>query len=135
MKVEKQVSVQGDWVQKNKDIEDGDKIEILSEGNVVEGEYGERTVFKVETKNGEKLMSFNQTSINNLVDAWGNETKDWIGKDAKVWLNRESVGGKMRYVAYLTAPDWTVDENGNFAPKDGEDIPVVEDREVPPEER
>lgn len=138
MKVEKNVSVQGDWAEKNEDVEDEDIITIKDAGKVIDGEYGERKVFTVETKNGDKLLSFNQTSINNLIDAWGNETKDWVGKEAKVWMNRESIGGQMRYVVYLTAPDWVIDETtGGFKPSDGsdDDIPVVEDREVPPEEK
>ena len=82
MKVQKKISIQGEWIDKSKDVKDQDIIKILNEGETIPGDYGDREVFKVETKNGEKLLSFNQTTINNLIDAWGDETEKWIGKEA-----------------------------------------------------
>ena len=96
MKVEKKVSVLGEWAKVKVDIFNGDLITIASEGEKVTGEFGERNVFKVETKNGIKNLSFNQTSINYLVDAFGEETNEWQGEKVKVWLVKSNVGGKLR---------------------------------------
>jgi len=133
MKVQKKISVQGDWAKKFQDISNEDIITIKNEGQIISGDYGERNVFKIETKNGEKLLTFNQTSMNNLIDAYGDETKNWIGKEVKVWIVKASVGGKLKDVIYLTAPDWQMGEDGFYPPENKDintgDVPVVEEGE------
>jgi len=63
-------------------------------------------VFKIETVDGdEKLVSVNQTSINYLIPKYGDDTEKWIGKEIKVWINRENVAGQQRKVLYFTHPD------------------------------
>jgi hypothetical protein len=135
MKVEKKVSVLGEWAKVKVDIFNGDLITIASEGEKVTGEFGERNVFKVETKNGIKNLSFNQTSINYLVDAFGEETNEWQGEKVKVWLVKSNVGGKLRDIVYLTAPDWVEGEEG-FCPPAGsvkiskEEMPIIEEENI-----
>jgi hypothetical protein len=78
MLVQKKEVLQGEWAKINKDIFDGDIITIMDEGKLVSGTYGERYVFKIKTKTGDiKLLTFNQTTMNYLIDAYGNDTKDW----------------------------------------------------------
>lgn len=126
MKVKKKESVQGDWAKIKEDINNGDIVTIQDEGKVITGEYGDRSVFNIKTKNGERLLSFNQTTMNYIIDALGDETAQWIGKEVKVWIVKSNVGGKMRDVVYLTAPDWVEREDG-FYPPDGDDIPTIDD--------
>lgn len=126
MKLVKKVSVGGEFAKKGTDVLDGDLIKINNEGDLVEGEYGEQLVLKVQTRNGEKNASLNQTSQNNLIDAFGDETSNWVGKEIKVHLIKAMVSGKMREVMYLAHPEWEMDDEGKFAPKPGinpEDIP------------
>jgi hypothetical protein len=104
----------------NVDIFDGDIIKILDEGKWVtfrfRGQERKRLVFKIQTKlMQEKLLPLNQISINNLIDAYGEETKEWIGKEARVWIFKTQVGGQFKDVVYLTHPDW-IFENGKFLP-------------------
>jgi hypothetical protein len=109
MLVQKKEVLQGEWAKINRDIFNGDIITIIDEGKIVSGTYRERYVFKIKTKTGDiKLLTFNQTSINYLIDAYGNETEKWKGKEAKVWIVKSSVGGKMRDVVYLTPPEATL---------------------------
>jgi len=131
MKVQKRVSIQGDWAKKGEDIRDGDIITIKDSGQIISGDYGDRYVFKIETRNGEKLLTFNQTSINNLIDAYGDETGNWVNKEVKVWIVKQNVAGKLKDVIYLTAPDWVEGEDGFVPPekKEDKDIPVI--NEVP----
>ena len=68
--------------------------------------FGPQDTFKIKTKNGERNMSFNQTSVNYLIDAYGEDTDKWVNKNVKVWIVDMNVQGKMRGVAFLTAPDW-----------------------------
>lgn len=130
--MEKKVSILGEWAKVKEDISDGDIIEITNEGEKMAGEFGERNVFKVETKNGIKNMSFNQTTMNYLIDAYGGETNEWIGEKARVWVVKSNVGGKMKDIVYLTAPDWVEGEDGFYPPKtkskaSEDDIPVIDE--------
>lgn len=114
MKVQKVIRAQGEYAKKKVDIIDGDLITILDEGQVVTGDYGDRMVFKVETRNGPKNLSFNQKSMNNLIDALGDETIKWVGKKVKIWMIRALVSGKFQQVVYLADPSWMMAEDGTF---------------------
>ena len=130
MKVQKKVSIQGDWAKIKEDIFKGDIVKIADEGRLLPGEYGERHVFKVLTKNGEKLLTFNQTTMNYLIDAYGEETNEWQGEKVKIWLVKSNVAGKMRDIVYLTAPDWVEGDDGFYPPeKNNKEIPVVDEEE------
>ncbi len=138
MKLQKKVSISGDWAKKGEDIKDSDIVVMLDAGTTITGDYGDRQVFKIKTRNGEKLLSFNQTSINNLIDAYGEETENWVGKNVKVWIVKASVGGKLKDVVYLSAPDWVMTEDG-FAPPanktiDDSDIPIIEESDIADED-
>lgn len=111
---EKKVSV-GQFAKKGIDYKDGDLITIANEGKEVTGNFGPQDVFLVKLTNGEeKNLNFNQTSINNMIDAFGKDSKTWIGKVAKVWLIRSNVQGKMVQVTYLSHPDAAINEDGDF---------------------
>jgi len=106
MRVEIKQSVSGEFAKKGEDINDGDVIKFLDKGKEVEGKFGAQRVFKIETVDGdEKLVSVNQTSINYLIPKYGDDTEKWIGKEIKVWINRENVAGQQRKVLYFTHPD------------------------------
>jgi len=101
----KQVSV-GQFAKKGEDFKEGDTLVIANEGKPIEGQFGVQDVFLVKLPNGEeKNLSFNQTSINNIVDAYGEDSTKWIGKPVKVWMIRQSVSGKLVKVTYLAHPD------------------------------
>lgn len=128
MEVQKKVSIQGEWAKPKIDLSTGDIITINNGGQIIPGDFGDRHCFKIETGNGEKLLSANQTTMNYLIDAFGGETDKWIGKKVKVWLVKSNVQGKMKDVVYLTAPDWVEGDDGFYPPKSGKDnIPVIEE--------
>lgn len=106
MKIQKKTSIAGQWAKLGKDFDEGDLITILDEGNVVSGEYGDALVFKVNTRGGDRNMRFNQTSQNYLVDAFGEDSSSWKGKEVKIWVFDQNISGKMRSVIYLTAKTW-----------------------------
>lgn len=109
MQIKKTLSL-GQFAKAGEDFKDGDILQILDEGKEVEGDYGVRTVFQIRLPNGEsKNLTFNRTSLNHLVDSYGEETRDWKGKEAKAWVLNQMVSGKMRRVVYLTAPDQTLE--------------------------
>jgi hypothetical protein len=144
MLVQKHVTVAGSFAKPNEDLFDKSIIKILNEGQKVPGDYGVRDVFKIITENGEKVLSFNQTSMNNLIDAFGEDTSKWKGQEVKVWLINQMVSGKLRNIVYLTAPSWVMSTTGEFiasidtasekvagVSSDEESLPELEGEEIP----
>ena len=96
------------------DIKNGDTVKILTEGTVVTGQFGDQQVFSIETRNGEKNITMNQTTINVLVDEFGDDSKLWIGKEVRVILKKDVVAGKKVVIAYLVSGDWALDDFGEL---------------------
>lgn len=111
MLYQKKVSV-GQFAKKGVDFKDSDIITIASEGQQVQGTFGVQNVFLMKFSTGDKNMNVNQTSLNNIIDAYGPDSLQWIGKPVKVWLILQSVSGKMQKVAYLTHPQAEITEDG-----------------------
>lgn len=105
------------------DLKDGDIIKILNTGIVEEGKFGEQHNFKIETRNGEKKMSFNQATINVLIKELGEDSETWINKDVRVIIKKDTIAGKKVDIAYLVVGDWNLDEYGELCK------PVVEGEE------
>jgi hypothetical protein len=137
----KKVSV-GSFLKKGEDIKDGDSVEIMNEGTKVPGEYGMQDIFIVKTADGkEGNVGFNQTSINNIIDGYGADSKNWVGQKAKAWFIRQMVKGKMTQVLYFSHPDAEFTDDGfslngelTAKPKakgkvSKKDIPVVDEEE------
>lgn len=96
------------------DLQHGDTIKILDSGEVEQGNFGEQTVFKIKTRNGDKRMPLNQNTINVLVQEFGKDTNQWINKEVKVILHKGIFGGKKGIAAYLVTEDWTINEYGEL---------------------
>lgn len=114
MQFSKKVSV-GNWIGigKDKPIQDSILVKIASDGQQVPGKYGTQNVFLVKTQKGDEgNLAFNQTSINNMIDAYGEDSVEWVGKVAKVWLLRQVVQGSLRNICYLAHPKAEIVEDG-----------------------
>lgn len=92
------------------DLKQGDKVTILNEGMLTPGTYGEQYIFKIETRNGEKALALNQTTLNILHDELGEDSKEWIGQKVNVLLKKDVVAGKKVIIAYLVTDGWYFDE-------------------------
>jgi len=105
MKVKK--SAMGAFAKQGEDYKDGDILQILDEGRLDDtGDFGPKMVFQVRVPSEEaKNLNFNKTSMNYLIDVYGEETLEWKGKNVKVWVVKQMVGQKMTNVTYITAPD------------------------------
>uniref|UniRef100_A0A6H1ZJF5 Uncharacterized protein n=1 Tax=viral metagenome TaxID=1070528 RepID=A0A6H1ZJF5_9ZZZZ len=132
----KRVAV-GNFLKKGEDIKDGDIVEIANEGKQIEGKFGTQDVFLLKLKNGEEgNIPFNTTSINNLIEGFGEESSGWVGKEVKVMMIKQNVQGKIASVYYFLHPETVLDDNsGEFiipssSLKDREEIPVIESDEV-----
>ena len=124
MKIVKKVSIGGAYARKapyeyegksyEADIKNGDTVKILNEGSIVSGQFGEQHVFAIETRNGEKNVTMNQTTLNVLHDELGEDSKDWIGKSVRVITKKDVVAGKKVEIAYLVTGEWGLDEWGDI---------------------
>lgn len=106
------------------DIQNGDVVTILNGGTIEPSQFGDQHYFKISTRNGEKKAAFNQSSINVLVAAYGDESEDWVNKKAKVITKKDVIAGKKVTIAYFVTEGWYLDEYGGLV-KD--EMPVVED--------
>ena len=82
----------------------------MNEGEWIEGQFGQQFVVKVQTRNGEKNVNFNQTSINILHDEFGDDTAKWIGREVLIRVKKDTVAGKKVDIYYFVTPDWEFDE-------------------------
>ena len=132
MKYQKRVSV-GAFLKKGEDIKHGEFLTIANEGEPVEGKFGIQNVFLAKTSKGkEGNVSFNQTSLNNIIDGYGEDSINWIGKEVKVWVV-EPIGKDDQY--YFLHPSAVYDKVkkqfvlGNK--NDEQEIPVIDDDDDP----
>jgi len=111
----KKVSV-GAFLKKGEDFKDGDTAEIASEGKQIEGQFGMQDIFMIKLSDErEGNIGFNQTSINNLIDGYGEDSINWIGKKVQIKSILSNVKGKMTKVYYFLHPDAELDEDsGEF---------------------
>ncbi len=101
-------------VQYKADIQNGDKVTIMDEGTEVTGQFGDQTVFVIKTRNGDKNYPLNQGSINILVDAFGGDTTQWIGKEVKVLTKKGVFAGKKGIASYLVTDEYSLDDFGEL---------------------
>lgn len=115
MRYTKKVSV-GAFAKKGVDINNGDMITIANEGKQIPSAFDpEKTqdVFLVKLKTGEeKNINVNQTSMNGLIDAFGDDSLNWIGKEVKCHLITQNVSGKFVKVLYIAHPMAELTETG-----------------------
>ena len=90
---------------KAEDCKGGELCEILDEGEITELISPEKKVkavmnfqisFNVGIDSKEKTFTPNMTNGNILVDAFGEDTKSWVGKRFKIVLAKVLVFGKMK---------------------------------------
>lgn len=90
------------WL-KSEDVKQGDLITFLNEGEWVASAkytYADGTprkdfLLKVKHNDADKDMRLNATNKKVLIRAFGEETKDWVGKTAKITTADIMVSGKM----------------------------------------
>jgi hypothetical protein len=92
------------------EVSNNDRLEILSEGEWIEskkftyedGKPKQQFIIKVGHGGVERDMSLNATNRTNLIQSWGKDTKNWIGKFATVEIVKMAVSGQLKNVIILT---------------------------------
>ena len=86
---------------KAEDCKGGEIVEILSEGEIAEITSPEGKVknvlnYKVSVDGQEKEWTPNRTCGQMLMQAWGEDDKNWIGKKFQIELMRTQMFGKVK---------------------------------------
>lgn len=107
------LTIQSSFVKIGEDVKNEDLIKFLTEGEEKMSEKfkKENVVIGVLTRNGQKLLTLNNSSKKNMMSAYGDDTEDWIGKEARVNIVRQMVGSELKNVLILTHPNKDIDGN------------------------
>ena len=68
-----------------------------------------------------------------MVDAFGEDTENWIDKEVNVLTEKKMISGKKAIVVYLIVDGWYLDDFGALVKKEGQlpekgnDIPVFDE--------
>jgi hypothetical protein len=85
-------------------IKDGDMITFKNEGKLEPGKWGDKIQIEVQTPNLEnKLLSLNNASRSNMIELYGRDSKNWVGKEARVNIVKQMVANEMKNIIVLTA--------------------------------
>ena len=112
----KQEGARGNWI-KSKDLTDGMRAKLVSETlpqeSVYEGKPRTQNVAKIrfEDREGVFNISINKTTINALIDAFGEDSKNWINYSLTIKTDRAQIAGKRVIVVYLLPEGYELTEN------------------------
>ncbi len=139
---EKKVSIFGNWV-KGKDLVSGSKAVLVSETNPIKSQFKDKNgnektqdvaKIKFDGKDEELNISLNRATIDGLIDAFGNDSKNWINKPLTVITDKVSVGGKRVIAVYLVAEGYILEEDGDgylhIFKKGQNDGKIIKDEEI-----
>ena len=98
------VEIISEYVIAGQDVNTGDLIEILNEGEITKGDdkIGPKMVIKVKIPKGiDKKLTLNETSKKEIIEKYGDESTAWIGKQLKVKIAEMNVAGQFKKVIYV----------------------------------
>lgn len=146
MKYTKQSGMSGAWVDKMK-LKNGMRAKIVSEttsqpSNFTneDGTAKTQDVCKVRFEGlpDSYNVALNPATLNGLIDAFGEESKDWQGNYLTVEVEKTRVAGRAGYSLFLIPAGYEKrdDDNGYAviarAGNVQDDIPIINDEEVEP---
>src|SRR3990167_1282715 len=113
MQYTKSSGIGGAWV-KASEIVSGTKCKLVSETSPQPSEFGSQDVAKIrfQGEQGEpKNVRINKPSLNGLIDAFGTDSKAWIGQMLTANTEKMVVSGKSVTALYLVADGFEVGED------------------------
>ena len=122
MKYQKNNVTTGAWVDKSK-LANGQRAKLVSETKPQpsnfkdeDGNVQMQDVAKVRFEGIDDTLNvaINRTTINGLIDAFGDDSAKWQGNYLKVYVEKGRYGGKASYSLYLIPEGYEMrdDENG-----------------------
>lgn len=140
MKYTKTMSISGSWV-KAGELKNGTKAKIVSETAPApstflnkDGTTKMQDVTKVKFQGATEPVnvSLNRATINGLVDAFGEDSKDWQNHILTVETEKVRVAGKAVVAMYLIPEGYKkVDDANGYAMIVKDDVKVEADNDIP----
>lgn len=151
MKYQSQTTISGGWVDKTK-LTNGQRAKIVSEAQPVpssfmdsKGNAQTQDVARVQFEGQKESVNcnLNKPTVNALIQAFGEDSKDWMGHYLTVEIEKVRVAGVARTALYLLPEGFVKqDDDAGYAVvvrketplnviKTDEEIPVIDDRELP----
>lgn len=86
-------------------LNNGDIVEILNEGKFLEAEETpfKRSAFQIDVRlqNGsKKVWTMNKTTRKRLAAAYGDDSKEWVGRRVRVEILKQTIRGELKNVIY-----------------------------------
>lgn len=116
MQYTKTSGTSGSWV-KAADIKAGTRVRLTTETVPHESEYQGKPIkqniakARFEGDTEDKNVNINRPSINGLIDAFGTESTDWIGKVLTAHTEKMVIAGKRVTALYLVPEGYEVAED------------------------
>ena len=118
MQFQKKEGVGGNWLDV-KSLVSGTQVCLATETKQVSDNYQgkpvTKNVSKIKVKGAPELqnVNVNQTSINALVEAFGPESKDWVGKVLTAQTEKTMIAGRRVVVLYLVPEGFELTEDSD----------------------
>jgi len=114
MKYTKSTSVQGEWIKKS-ELKTGMKAQLVSEAEPREGNFGSQDVAKIKVSGFDATynVALNKTTIGGLIDAFGDDSKSWMGKNLEINIEKGIVAGKRTIMLYLVPEGFSLAEGSD----------------------
>ena len=113
MKFTKNSGVQGIWINK-KELKNGTELKLVSEAKEEPSQQGGTQIVakcRTEGDNEPKNVAINNPSKNALIDAFGEDSKEWVNKPLTIQTEKVIVGGKRGIALYLIPDGFEVVED------------------------
>ena len=111
----KKRETKGAWINKE-ELKVGQVAKLVSATEEVDGKYGKQDVAKLRIKDQDEVVNvaLNKTTINALIDAFGEDSKNWTGQVLTIYTEQTRIAGKQVAVLYLIPEGYEFqnDENG-----------------------
>lgn len=99
-----EIKIQSIFAKANQNVFNNDVCEIMNEGieelsKTLKDNNGNPKKlwnFEIKIPDGEiKICNFNNSSLRSFIDAWGRDTKNWVGKKIKAEIVKVQAFGKV----------------------------------------
>lgn len=111
MKIHRSGGAGGAWLKKD-ELRNGDIIKLVSEASEIEGQNGPQLVAKCRVKGatGDAVnLALNSATRNGLIDAYGDDSKNWVDKMLTVEVEKVLIAGKRGTSLYLVPEGFSIE--------------------------
>lgn len=137
MQYTKSSGTSGPWLDKTL-VQNGQKFAILTEAKPIEemykGEANTRNTVKVKVEGMAEPQNYdlNKPTIAGLIDAFGDDSRLWIGKVLRAYSEKVRVAGRAGTMVILYAEGFKVqDDEGGYAVVVPENTPALAKPQAP----